>query len=124
MAEEYALTWGSDATQNDKILGALAHGIPAFLPIVGAIGPLVVLLMFQEKSKFIRYHATQALVWQLVLFVVSAVILPIISVVTCGVGGLLYMAMPMALLVNLYGGYLAATGQWQGFPGVERFGKY
>jgi uncharacterized membrane protein len=124
MAEEYALTWGSDATQNDKFLGALAHGIPAFVPIVGAIGPLIVLLMFQEKSKFIRYHATQALIWQLALFVVSAVVIPIISVVTCGFGGLLYLFLPMALLVNLYGSYLAFTGQWQGFPGVERFGKY
>lgn len=116
---EHALTWGETASNDDKLWGALAH-LSVF--VGGFIGPLVVLLVFQEKSKFIRYHAIQALAVQ-VGVVIAAILVSIISFVTCGVGAVLYLPLMFVFLLPLWGAWIGWNGQWEGFPGIATFGR-
>lgn len=116
---DHALTWGETPTSDDKLWGALAH-LSVFL--AAFIGPIVVLLLFQEKSRYIKYHAIQALVFQGVLWI-SAVIISIVSMVTCGFGSLLYLPWLCLLLVPLYGAWKGYEGNWDGFPLLSQFGK-
>jgi uncharacterized membrane protein len=120
MAEEYAMVWGAEATSNDKMIAAAAHLIPLFIPLLGIIGPIALYVLMDGKSKFIKYHAAQALAWQGAVWLLSATVLPILFFLTCGFGVLL---LPLLLIPNLYGAYLAMNGQWQGFPAVEKFGR-
>ena len=117
MADEYAMTWGSEPSSNDKLLSVAAWLIPVIF------GPLLILLMFQDKSKYIKYHATQSLLFQGVVWVLAVVVVPVISVFTCGLGGLLYLPLMAAYLGNLYGAYLSWTGQWTGLPGLANYGR-
>lgn len=116
---EHALTWGETPTEDDKLWGLLAH----LSPFVSAfIGPIIVLVLYQEKSKFVKYHAWQAIAWQAVLWI-SGVLVTIISTITCGIGSLLYLPWLLLLLGPLYGAYLAWNGKWDGFPMLTSFGK-
>lgn len=123
MAEDYAMVWGAEATSNDKMIAAAAHLIPLFIPLLGIIGPIALYVLMDGKSKFIKYHAAQALAWQGAVWLITAVIAPIVVAVTCGFGALLFLAAPLLLIPNVYGAYLAMNGQWQGFPAVEKFGR-
>jgi uncharacterized Tic20 family protein len=55
----------SQASQDERLLAAVAHGA-ALLPFVGVIVPLYIWLTQQDWSKFVRFHAIQALVHQMV----------------------------------------------------------
>lgn len=117
MAEEYAMTWGDPATSNDRMWATLAWASSYMFAFVA---PIVIMVVFQEKSKYIKYHAIQALVFQAAFLAVNVVVLPVVSFVTCGVGAVLYLP---ALCLPLYGAYLSWTGQWNGMPGLSNFGK-
>lgn len=116
---EHALTWGETPTGDDKLWGALAH-LSVF--VGGFIGPIVVLLIFQEKSKFIKYHATQSLMF-CALLAVSAILISILSTITCGVGSLLFLPWLCLLLVPLWGAWKSWSGDWEGYPLVANMGK-
>ena len=55
----------SHASQDERLLAAVAHGA-ALLPFVGVIVPLYIWLTQQDWSKFVRFHAIQALIHQMV----------------------------------------------------------
>lgn len=116
---DYAMTWGERPTSDDKIWAVVAH-LSVFLSTF--IGPLLVILIFQDKSKFIKYHAVQALVFQVVM-VVAAVVVSIITTITCGFGGVLYVPLMFGFLVPLYGAYVANDGKWEGLPGASSVGR-
>ena len=54
--------FGGPVSQDDRSLAMLAHLLQIF---TGFLGPLVLFLVKREQSKFVAYHALQALVWQL-----------------------------------------------------------
>src|SRR5437016_5088910 len=51
-------------SNDEKLLAALAH----VLPLVGAfvVGPLVIYVLKRHESRFVAFHALQAMAWQLV----------------------------------------------------------
>lgn len=116
---DYAMTWGETPTSNDKVWALVAH-LSVFFSTF--LGPLIVLLIFQEKSKFIRYHAIQALMVQLGV-VVAGVIISMISFVTCGLGSVLYLPLLCVLIVPVWGAFLGMSGEWKGFPGLGSVGR-
>jgi uncharacterized Tic20 family protein len=69
----------ADETGEDRMLAGLAHasGIVSLF-----VGPLLVLLLSGKRSEYVRRHAVEALNFQLTLLLVT--------IVTFGVGGLLY----------------------------------
>jgi uncharacterized membrane protein len=119
MSDDNAMLWGSTASSDDKLWATIAH---LSVYVATFIGPLLVLLVFGSKSKFVRYHAIQALVVQGVA-VIASVIISVISVVTCGFGSVLYLPLLLMVFVPLWGAYLSWNGTWSGFPALESIGK-
>ncbi|MFZ5479712.1 MAG: DUF4870 domain-containing protein [Myxococcota bacterium] len=116
---EHALTWGETPTSDDKTWALVAHLSPY---IATFVGPLLVMLLFSDKSKYVKYHAVQALGYQVAVWILG-VIFAIISTLTCGLGSILYLLfIPMAF-VPLYGAWVAWEGKWVGYPGIAQFGK-
>lgn len=93
---------------NDKMLAALAHVISVLG--FGGWGPLVMFFVFANKP-FVRYHAGQAMVFQLVVMVVVIGI----SLCTFGLGAVLLLPW---MLLELWLGYEAFQGKWTGYPGM------
>lgn len=122
---EHALTWGEAPSDTDKLWGTLAH-LACFTGMLVIVGPLIILLLFQDKSKYIRYHAFQAILTQVGIMVVGgmlSVIFSIITAVTCGFGAVLYFLLPLLGLAPLWGAWQAWNGKWEGYPLLSDFGK-
>ena len=101
-------------TQEDRTWAMLAH-LAAILGYLGGIGqyvvPLVIYLMYKDKSKFVAFHALQSLYFQLALLVAGLAVL-VIALLTC-VGGLL--ALPLSIGALVYGivaAIRASNGEW------------
>ncbi len=108
MAEQIPNMSG-DVTSDDKLWAALAY---VFSPIV----PIILLLMEDKKNRpFIKAHNVQALVVGIALWI----ILTILSVVTCGLGVILWVIW----FVMLYWAYKAYQGEYVTIPVVTDFVK-
>ena len=82
--------------------------------------------MYQDRSAFVRYHALQAILMTVVLGVSAVVFIwfaTIISVLTCGLGSVLFALLPIAGVVPLYEGWKAWQGEWHTLPGISEFGR-
>ena len=55
------------AQQDERTLAMLAHVLQAFS---GFIAPLVILVV-KRQSRFVSFHAVQALLWQVTYFVIA-----------------------------------------------------
>ncbi len=98
-----------DITSDDKLWSALGYPIP--------IIPIIVLLMEDKKNRpFIKYHAVQSLVFNVVLWVV----IMIITAVTLGFGGL---CAPLIWLVSLWPAWEAYNGKYIELPVISNFIK-
>jgi uncharacterized Tic20 family protein len=85
-------------TPDEKLWGMLAH-LLVFIGYVGVpfatlVGPAIAYFVQKDKSKYVRFHALQSFVFQLILFAVCAV-----------------LAVPFYILVFVTGG-LAALIIW------------
>lgn len=118
---EHALVWGAEPTQDDKTWALVAH-LSGF---VGFLGPLLLVLVFTDKP-YVRYHAVQELLAQVILGVVVGIYASVVSVIaaiTCGIGIVLLAPLPLIWLVPAWGAWLAYEGRWQGFPMIETVGR-
>ena len=75
-------------TPDDKTWGMLAHLSPL---VLGFVGPLVIWLIYKDKSPFVNDQAKEALNFNLSVIIASLVLIPTI----CGpmvvvIGGLVY----------------------------------
>lgn len=112
-------------TQEERLWAMLAHlsGLLGWVTMIGQyVAPLVIFLIFRERSRFVAYHAIQQLLFQLLILIASA-ILTIVAVVTCGIG--LIIVVPLAVLLCLAGlAYIvwaaleAYNGKWFRIPWV------
>ncbi len=100
-------------TDDDKLWGMLAHLSP--LVGVGFIGPLVVMMMYKDKSKFVEANAKEALNFNL-----TALIIIMGGSLLCGLG-LLYV--PVAMIFNIIAGLAANKGEKYKYPMTIRFIK-
>ena len=116
---DHAMTYGETATSDDKLWALLAHLSPYVAPF---FGPVVALVIFNNRSAFVRYHAIQALALQALILALGAVI-SAISLVTCGVGAVLYGLLVPFGFAPLFGAWLAWEGRWDGFPALSSFGR-
>jgi len=101
-------------SESDRILAALCHGST----IIGfaVIAPLVVYFLQQKGSPFVRFHAIQAMIFQLVAFVLVFVL----AFMTCGVGAILILPW---FLFELWMAYRAFQGEWAAYPLMENIGR-
>ena len=68
-------------SSDEKTMALLAH-LSAF--VLALIGPALILVIKGKESKFVEYHAKQALLYQGVTLAANLVIIIIVSVITCG----------------------------------------
>ena len=78
-------------TDDDRLWAMLAHlfGLLGYVSVIGQyIAPLVVFVLYREKSKFVAFHALQSLFFQLALLGIT-VVGTVFGILTCGIGFLL-----------------------------------
>jgi uncharacterized Tic20 family protein len=102
-------------TQEEKLWAMLAHlaGLLGYAVALGQyIGPLVIYLLYKDKSRFIAFHALQSLYFQLGLLVATAIGI-VIAILTCGVGAVLLAALGVVAVIYVIIAALRANqGDW------------
>lgn len=113
----------SSLTADEKLWGMLAH-LFALLGYVVSLGqyiaPLVIYLVYKDRSKFVAFHALQSLFFQLLVLVVG-IALVMFSIVTLGLGLLIALpalvALWIAVLVYaIIAAIQANNGVWYELP--------
>jgi len=108
----------------------LAHLLTllGYVVVVGEyIVPLVIYLVYKDRSQFVAFHALQALFFQLLALAVT-IALMLFSVVTLGCGILLaaplMIALAIAVLVyTIIAAIQANNGVWYELPIVGRWAR-
>ena len=99
------MVWGAEANSDERMWALIAHLLAFVFPV---LGPLGVYLIKKDESRFVGYHAMQATVFQLIIYIIGGI--------TCGVG----------LIGTLLGVYLALQankGSWDGYPLIASVGR-
>lgn len=105
---------GGEVSEDDeKLWGMLAHLSP--LIGLGFIGPLIVMMMYKDKSKFVEENAKEALNFNL-----TALIIIFGGMLLCGIG-ILYA--PVAMIFSIIAGLAANKGEKYQYPMTIRFVK-
>ena len=132
-------------TQDEKTMAMLAHVLQIF---TWWIGPLVIFIVKQD-SKFVRFHALQALLWQIALIVfwmlgmgvwIAVIFSTIFSsiakaapnqappvAVFAGIGLIWLLLMAVYLSNILFGilfGVKAGRGEWASYPLIGRWARH
>jgi uncharacterized membrane protein len=79
------------------------------------ISPLWVVPLIQRDNAFALFHAKQALVYNIVMFVVCT-ILGVITAVTCGFGAILYLGIFPLMYPWVMAIVYSAQGQYRPMP--------
>jgi uncharacterized Tic20 family protein len=132
-------------TQDEKTMAMLAHILQIF---TWWIGPLVIFLVKQD-SKFVRFHALQALLWQITLMVLGMIgvclwFAVILSTVFSSVGratvpnqappiavfagiGIVWLGFIVIyfsnILLGIVFGIKAGHGEWASYPLLGRWAR-
>jgi uncharacterized Tic20 family protein len=137
--------WSAAPTQDEKTMAMLAHVLQIF---TWWIGPLVI-FMVKQDSKFVRFHALQALLWQIALIVfwmigMAVWFAVIFSTVFTGIGkttanpalpfsvfvgfGMIWLLLMAVYLSNIafgiWFGIKAGRGEWAGYPLIGRWARH
>jgi uncharacterized Tic20 family protein len=115
---------------DEKLWGMLAHLLTLLghVVVVGAyIAPLVIYLVYKDRSRFVAFHALQALFFRLLALAVS-VALMLFSIVTLGLGVLLAVPLAIALAIavlvyTIIAAIQANNGVWYELPIVGRWAR-
>ncbi|RNL86154.1 DUF4870 domain-containing protein [Halostreptopolyspora alba] len=109
----YQQGYGAPVSSDDRTMGLIIH-LGGFL--LGFLLPLIMYLMKKDESPWIRHHSAQAFNFQVTLLIPYFIVM-ILTVVTFGIGGLLF---PLVWVAALVFGILAAIaankGEWYTYP--------
>ena len=113
MAESEATNVGSVKEGDDKVIAALSHALLIFLPV---IAPLVIWVVYKDKSKYVKAQSMQALVYQLVGCILLFVWFMFATVLTVILIGLLLYPVGLVLMAafavyGLYAAYKCYEGE-------------
>ncbi len=99
----------TEVTSDDKLWSLLAY-------ILTPIVPIIILLMEDKKNRpFIKAHNVQALVLGVVLWVINAVLTPVL-----GIGCITSI---ITLIIVIYYGIQAYNGKYNNIPVITDFVK-
>ncbi len=99
-------TWGEKPSSEERTFAMLAHVAVLILPI---LGPLVIWLVKKDSSRFVAYHAVQAMIFQVIAWVIGGAL-------CCGLGTV------AGWVVGVMWALKANDGVWEGYPLIDRFG--
>jgi len=113
-------------TADERLWAMLAHlfALLGYLVLLGQyIAPLVIYLVYRERSRFVAFHALQELYFQLALLVPWAMVY-VVGILTCGLGFLLAIVPTVLNLVFvLIAAIRANNGEWYELPLVGSLAK-
>lgn len=96
---------------DERTWALLAH-LSGFLSIIATI---VIWAVFKDRGPFIRDQATEALNFQITVTIAGFAV-AIISVVTLGLGAILYLAFVVAIVFQIMGAVAANRGEAYRYP--------
>ena len=114
-------------TDEERLWGMLAHLLTllGYVIVIGQyVVPLVIYLVYKDRSRFVAFHALQALYFQLILLV-GAILLAVVGlfivIITCGVGAILVFLLGVAytivaLVYTIWPAIEANRGVWFELP--------
>jgi len=116
---------------DEKLMSLLSH-LAILIPNIGILAPIVIWLTQKEKSKFVRYHAIQAIFFQLLFFIllmlslIAGIILMAISLIFSNISsggepgvffwvsmGIMNLYFPLWLFFSIYA-VVAAVKSFKG----------
>lgn len=106
-------------------LGALA-GLVLSLGALGWVVPLVIWLLYRNRSPFVAFHALEELLFQIAWFVILAIGWIVTGILTLLIVGLLLIPVMIVLyFVPIVWSIVAAVralgGEWYAYPVVGRW---
>jgi uncharacterized protein len=101
------------------IASHLSAFLAAFVGGLSFLGPLVVYIIFKDRGAFIRHHSSEALNFQLTMWIGLLISVPLMLV---GIGFLTAGAIALAMLVcHILGAVAAGEGRDYRYPFTIRF---
>ena len=131
-------------TPDERTFALLAHILQLF---TGFIGPLVIFIIKRE-SRFVAFHAAQALIWQGIYFIVAMVGMVVWFVLVFGAIAMhansgaskgppvaLFIVFPLIWLFFMIGWFVTFTlgivygikankGEWAAYPVIGRWARH
>jgi len=108
-------------SESDERLWAMLGHIGALF--IGFIAPLITLLVFGKRSAFVDDQAKESLNFQITVIIASVVLL-VLTVVTLGIGSILFLALGAYVLVFcIIAGIKAYGGERYRYPLTLRLVK-
>lgn len=103
-----------DVSSEEKVWGMIGHlsGLLGYIVAVGQIvGPLVVWLIYKDKSRFVAFHALQTLYFHIAVLIVI-VIMGFLVPLTCGASllGMVVVGL-LAIIMPIIGAIEASKGR-------------
>ena len=100
----------SDSDQ--RMWAMLSHIGPI---VLGFIAPLVIWLVFKERGRFVEEQAKESLNFQIML-AIAGVVFWIITIITLGIGGILFLTFLVALVFMIMAAIAANKGEPYRYP--------
>jgi uncharacterized protein len=103
-------------SSDERTMALLAH-LSAF--VLAIIGPAILLVAKGKESKFVEYHAKQALIVQSTTLAIALGI----YFISCG---LCFPVLLLPFATGIYGifvGLKANEGEWAGYIGIDHIGR-
>ncbi|MCH8979283.1 MAG: DUF4870 domain-containing protein [Armatimonadetes bacterium] len=101
----------------EKLWAMVSHLGMALIPYGGAIGALVIFLVFKDRSRFIAHHSYHSM-WFLICTAVAMSVLGFVGL-TWFAGAVYFLRIVMAA----FGSYSALSGGWYEYPVTSKFVK-
>jgi uncharacterized Tic20 family protein len=102
--------------QDEKTWATLVHLAPFAAAIVGLpfLGPLIVFLILKDRGPFVRFHAAQALNFQIIT-TIALWVFGLLSIVLIGIPFLVATAIAWVVF-PIIGAVKANNGEWYRYP--------
>ena len=99
--------------QDEKQWAMFGHlGSIAWVVGLGWLGPLIVYLMYKDRSAFVRQESKEALNFQILMTIISvggSILVGILTVITFGIASILYLAVAAAPLLGIIFGIVGGV---------------
>ena len=116
---------GTMSAQDERTWSVIAH-LSVLVALVGLMpfGALLVWLLYKDRSRKVRFHALQALWYQIawiVIFIVYALVTVVLSIVTLGIAAILLVPLGFVLAIvplahGCYAAYRVSQGVEYRYP--------
>lgn len=111
------------AQEWERLYATFTHlSVLSFLLSLPVIPALVLWLVKRDQSPFVDDHGRESLNFQISLVLYGMLILPLLTLLTCGVGVVGYIVLVVVGIIGMIQGAMAANrGEFYRYPATIRF---